>query len=122
MKIAEVTEKKVLFGNGKTLTFQHWTDEGRVCCDNGYADFLVLKSLKHLGKSQDKTCYDVKIKWVKFIRGAGIALVYEDGDFSDEIFIPCYNGRTPDCTGTLKVLLVYQNGVREAVWDFSGRV
>ena len=38
MKIKEVTDEKIIFDNGNTISFDHRGD----CCEENYADFSIL--------------------------------------------------------------------------------
>lgn len=38
MKIKEVTDEKIIFDNGNTISFDHRSD----CCEENYADFSIL--------------------------------------------------------------------------------
>ena len=78
MKIAEVTETKIIFDNGSTISYDHCPD----CCEYNWADFSVL--------NENVVNYDydfpTKLKF-KAVNEAG----FKFGCAGHWIFIPCYS-------------------------------
>ena len=78
MRIKEVTEEKIVFDNGNTITFDHDPD----CCERNYADFSILTP-DNIYYNHD---FDENLEF-ESVEGMG----FKFGSNGHWIFIPCYS-------------------------------
>lgn len=76
MRILEVTDEKILFDNGKAITYYHSKD----CCENNYADFEQLEEAALEYDFNDELRFE-------FVDNAG----FRFGDERLMFFVPCYS-------------------------------
>ena len=87
MKIIEITDEKITFDNGTTLTDHHDQD----CCENVYADFKQLK--------------DTDVMTHEFNEHLEIEGVENAGFRIDKYFIPCYNEQNGYYSSDLSIII-----------------
>ena len=89
MKIVSITDEKILFDNGNTITFDHVPD----CCELNYADF---NSLDDIARATD---FDPNLEFVPqddagFLFGNTLSKMF---------FVPCYSYQNGYYTRNLDV-------------------
>ncbi len=77
MKIISVTDEKILFDNGNSITFNHQPD----CCEWNYADFEQLDDIARATK------FDPNLEF-QACEGAGFLFGNRPGKM---FFVPCYS-------------------------------
>ena len=77
MKIVSVTDEKILFDNGNSITFDHEPD----CCEYNYADF---KQLDDIARTVE---FDPNLEF-QACEGAGFLFGNRPGKM---FFVPCYS-------------------------------
>lgn len=92
MKIIKITDEKILFDNGKIITFRHDQD----CCEDNYADFGALT------KDTINIDYDFDEKNMKFEFKNNEGFVF--GNDGHMVFVPCYSEQNGYYTTNLEIL------------------
>lgn len=101
MKIKEVTDEKIIFDNGNTISFDHERD----CCEENYADFSIL--------DKNNVNYDYDFD-EDLIFEAVDELGFKFGSDGRWIFIPCYSEQNGYYTDKIDI---YYKGERVLRFD-----
>ena len=96
MKIKEVTDERILFDNGNTITFDHEPD----CCEYNYADFSTLT------KNNVNYDYDFDEDLIfSFEDGLGFCFGSKDEyNYMHGIYIPCYSDQNGYYSTDIEIL------------------
>ena len=89
MRILEVTNEKILFDNGKAITFYH--DQN--CCEHNYADF---EQLEDMALEYD---FESELKF-EFVDKSG----FRFGDEYRMFFVPCYSEQNGWYSSDIEIL------------------
>lgn len=86
MKISKITDKEIVFNNGRIITFDHDQD----CCEWNYADFNYLKDEAGIMNYEfpDELDFEVVEGKGKYDRGSGFRFGDKEGYM---FFVPCYS-------------------------------
>ena len=76
MKIIEITDDKIKFDNGNTITYDHEQD----CCEWNYADFKQLDTIARQYDFPENLSFEV-------VDDSG----FRFGDSLNMFFVPCYS-------------------------------
>lgn len=79
MKIVSVTDEKILFDDGSSITFDHVPD----CCERNYADFEQLDDIARTVE------FDPNLEF-QACEGAGFLFGNRPGKM---FFVPCYSSQ-----------------------------
>lgn len=76
VRIKQVTENRILFTNGDTITYDHIQD----CCEHNYADFEQIDDIAYQFEFEEPIIFEP-------VYGAG----FRFGNPYKMIFVPCYS-------------------------------
>lgn len=84
MKIIQVTDEAIVFGNGNKITYDHVQD----CCESNFADFKSLEdTLAMETEFDDNLVFEVVKGYGDDNKGSGFRFCNPNNMF----FVPCYS-------------------------------